>query len=146
MSYKDKRRQQKLKYALQREERAAERQSRIAKKRPKPPFTPLRPRQSRFVETDAMKQVRELPSHESVQSVAADTMLDVVQLDFSQLEARVQAFMGTEEGKLYERELAARKISNNLKSQTAPLFSKGPYQLITDPNAPKYFNKKDGGL
>jgi hypothetical protein len=45
-----------------------------------------------------------------------------------------------------ERDIIAKKESDKLKTQLAPLYPKGPYQLITDPNAPKYFNKKDGGL
>lgn len=147
MSLKKARQREKARIALEREQKAAERQSRIAKKFKPPAFTPLKPKQSRHVETDAMKKARLIPSHSAknvvVQSAVADHLIS---LDMAALEARMNAFAGTPEGEMYLREFEARQEFLKLLQQTAPLYPKGPYQLITDPNAPKYFNRKDGGI
>ncbi|ATS92343.1 hypothetical protein DLP05_077 [Stenotrophomonas phage vB_SmaS_DLP_5] len=146
MSYKHRKAEMKRQREVDRAVRAEERQSRIAKKFKKPAFTPLKPRESKYVETDSMRRVRELPSFQALSDPKPSMELAMSDMDMTQLEARVMAFAGTEEGAKYLKEFEARVKSKDYAAQLAPLYPKGPYQLITDPNAPKMFNKKDGGL
>lgn len=148
MSYKHRKAEMKRQREVDRAIRAEERQSRIAKKFKKPAFTPLKPRESKYVETDSMRRTRELPSFQGMPGKVPEPAkeLAMADMDMTQLEARVAAFAGTEEGAKYLKEFEARVKSKDYAAQLAPLYPKGPYQLITDPNAPKMFNKKDGGL
>ena len=64
MSFKDKRRQQKLQIILRREVRKVERQASVQKKYVRPAFSPLKPRESRIVDTPEMLRIHALPSVE----------------------------------------------------------------------------------
>lgn len=124
MSYKDKRRRQKEAYALQREVRAAERKASLTPKYKKPPFTPLKPRESRLVETEEMARIRALPSL-GVQSIArGESVSDLT------LPTEYDEWTDAEREDWMRRERAARSISDERKTQLAPLYNKGGYEFV----------------
>lgn len=117
-------------WAIKRAENAAKREAEIeantAKKRPKKQFTELRPRDSKYVITDAMQRTASAPSATApVRSPICKSKTKEVTPEWA------------------AREEAARLEIQRKKGRLAPLYNKGGYQYI-DPDAPAEIIKNLG--
>lgn len=103
----------------QREINAKERELRIslftAKKPKKKPFTPLRPRSTKYVITEEMKKVASLPSGPTLNPRISSSVISLL-----------------EDEEYSKRESLAREEIERKKSMVAPLYNKGGYQYVGD--------------
>lgn len=132
MSYKTQRRKQKLLIAQQREIRAAERAANIQKKYKKPKFTPLKPRASRFVETDEMRRVRELPSLEQKPLTREQRLTHLNDHVTVAVPDGFDEWTDEQVAAWAAREMEAWKEIERKKKCVAPIANKMGYQYVAD--------------
>lgn len=132
MSYKHTKAAQKLLRKQTRADRAKSREANIAKRLRKPKFTEKKPR-----DVDYLTGIPQGAfAYRTIPSLGVETLPPV------QTQPHPDAFYDPE---WRERERVAKEHAEHLKTCTAPLYSKGPYQLVTA-DVVAGINKKAGGL
>lgn len=101
-------------------EREREKMLNVRPKYKAPEFTDLKPRPSRFVETESMRHVKELPSL---------ALKPKVKTKVKKLVVRPRGWAA--------REAAAAIEIERKKKMVAPLFNKGGYQYVGDDAPPE---------
>jgi hypothetical protein len=102
--------------------REAERLANTQRRYKVPDFTPLKPRPSRFVESEEMKQVRSIPSLGPNAKPARSSHVGPDTSDWSNEEL----------AEWRAREAAAQAEVERKKTMVAPLYNKGGYQYVGD--------------